>query len=64
MSPFNISGINFERILKNKNYLYTNLGESQFKNFKKNKDLLSSGEMKILKEIAEIKRIEKADWGM
>jgi len=59
-----ISGINFERILKNKNYLYTNLGESQFKNFKKNKDLLSSGEMKILKEIAEIKRIEKADWGM
>jgi translation initiation factor 5B len=59
-----ISGINFERVMKDKNFLYSDLGESQFRNFKKNKDLLSGNEMKILQEIAEIKRKEKADWGM
>lgn len=59
-----ISGINFERVLKDKNYLYTNLGESQFRNFKKNKDLLSQSEIKLLQEIAEIKRKEKPDWGI
>jgi translation initiation factor 5B len=57
-------GVNFERIMKDKNYLYSDIGESQFRTFKKNKDLLSGGEMKILQEIAEIKRKEKADWGM
>jgi translation initiation factor 5B len=59
-----MSGINFERVMKDKNFLYSDLGESQFRNFKKNKDLLSGGEMKILQEIAEIKRKVKADWGM
>ena len=59
-----MAGINFERVMKNKNFLYSDLGESQFKTFKKNKDLLSGSEMKILQEIAEIKRKEKADWGM
>jgi translation initiation factor 5B len=59
-----ISGVNFERILKNKNLLYSDLGESQFRNFKKNKDLLSGSEMKTLQEIAELKRKTKADWGM
>ncbi len=50
-----IPGINFERQLKNKEFLYSNISESQFKTFKKNKDLLSQNEMKILQEIAEIK---------
>jgi translation initiation factor 5B len=59
-----MGGINFERVMKNKNFLYSELGESQFRNFKKNKDLLSGNEMKILQEIAEIKRKVKADWGM
>jgi len=59
-----IPGLNYERELKNKRFLYSNLGESQFKEFKKNKDLLSSHEIKILQEIAEIKRKTKADWGM
>jgi len=59
-----MSGINFERVMKNKNFLYSDLGESQFKTFKKNKDLLSGNEMKTLQEIAEIKRKVKADWGM
>lgn len=60
-----IGGVNFERQLAKENYLYTDLGESQFRNFKKNKDLLTASEMKILQEIAEIKRkTEKADWGI
>jgi translation initiation factor 5B len=59
-----MSGINFERVMKERNFIYSELGESQFRNFKKNKDLLSGSEMKILQEIAEIKRKEKADWGM
>jgi translation initiation factor 5B len=59
-----MSGINFERVMKDRNFIYSDLGESQFRNFKKNKDLLSGSEMKILQEIAEIKRKEKADWGM
>ena len=58
-----IPGINFERQLKTEEFLYSNISESQFKNFKKNKDLLSQNEIKILQEIAEIKRQEKADWG-
>lgn len=58
-----MSGINFERAMKDRNFLYSDLSESQFRTFKKNKDLLSGPEMKILQEIAEIKRKEKADWG-
>jgi translation initiation factor 5B len=59
-----MSGINFERVMKDRNFIYSDLGESQFRNFKKNKDLLSGNEMKILQEIAEIKRRDKTDWGM
>ncbi len=59
-----IPGVNFERELKDKEFLYTDLSESQFKAFKKNKDLLSDGELKILQEIAEIKRRRQSEWGM
>jgi len=59
-----IPGINFERQLKNINFLYSDLTEKQFKTFKKNKDLLSSKEIKTLQEIAEIKRQTKPDWGI
>ena len=60
-----IPGLNYERQIKNTNInlLYSEISESQFKNFKKNKDLLSSNEIKVLQEISEIKRKEKADWG-
>ncbi len=58
-----VSGTNYERQLKDKNFLYGDLGEKQFKTFKKNKDLLSSQEIKIIQEIAEIKRREKDEWG-
>jgi len=58
-----VPGVNFERVLKDKNYLYSDISEQHFRNFKKNKDLLSSAELKALQEIAEIKRKEKMDWG-
>ncbi len=59
-----VSGMNFERVMKDKNFIYSDMGESQFKNFKKNKDLLTGSEMKAIQEIAEIKRKTKADWGV
>ena len=49
-----IPGVNFERQLKGKKFLYSDIGESQFRTFKKNKDLLTQGEIKILQEIAEL----------
>jgi len=58
-----IPGVNFERELKEKEFLYSNIGEKQFKAFKKNKDILTGNEMKILSEIAEIKRKKKEEWG-
>jgi len=59
-----LPGVNFERQLKDTELLYSNISESQFKNFKKNKDLLSEKEKKLLQEIAEIKRGKRADWGV
>ncbi len=59
-----ISGTNFERQLKEKKFLYSDMGESSFRNFKKNKDLLSPNEMKALQELAEIKRRTKPEWGI
>ena len=58
-----IPGINFERRMKNVEFMYSDITASQFRNFKKNKDLLSPKEISLLQEIAEIKRREKADWG-
>ena len=60
-----LPGVNFERQIKNDTkYLYSQISESQFKAFKKNKDLLSQNEIKTLSEIAEIKRKKNESWGM
>ena len=59
-----IPGVNFERQIKDKEFLYSDISESQFKTFKKNKDLLSENEKKILMELAEIKRKKKEGWGV
>lgn len=59
-----ISNTNFERKLKNKQFLYSNISETQFRNFKKNKDLLNQKEIALLQEIAEIKRKKKPEWGL
>ena len=50
-----IPGINFERRLKDEQFLYSDIGEKQFKNFKKNKEFLLQKELQALQEIAEIK---------
>jgi len=57
-------GVNFERQLEVGESLYTNLGESQFRKFKDNKDLLSSEEKTVLQEIAVIKRRTNPTWGV
>lgn len=49
-------GINFERVLGTKTFLYSDITESQFKIFRKNKDLLSGKELQILQEIEQIKK--------
>jgi translation initiation factor 5B len=52
-----LPGINFEHRLKGDvRYLYADISAKQFKVFKENKDLLSSGELKVLEELARIKQ--------
>lgn len=60
-----LPGTNFERELGDKKFLYSDMGEKSFRDFKKNKELLTSSELKILQEIAEIKRRKKGseEWG-
>jgi len=58
-----IPGTNFERKFKDREFLYSDISESQFRNFKKNKDLLSSHEISALQEIATIKREKNNEWG-
>ena len=58
-----LPGVTFDRQLKSTHYLYTNMSESQFKAFKKHKDLLSAEELRVLQEIADIKRKKNAEWG-
>lgn len=58
-----IPGSNFERKLKDKDFLYSDISDTQFRNFKKNKDLLSSSEISTLQEIAVIKREKNPEWG-
>jgi translation initiation factor 5B len=52
-----IPGVNFERQLKDQEFLYSDISSSQFKTFRKNKDLLSQNEIKILQEISAIKKL-------
>ncbi len=58
-----IPGINFDRQLKETNFLYSEISPNQFRKFKQNKDLLSQDEIKTLQEIAEIKRKSDETWG-
>jgi len=57
-------GVNFERQLTVGEPLYTNLSETEFRKFKKHKDLLSTEEKSILQEVAQIKRRENPTWGI
>jgi len=59
-----VPGVTFDRQLKDVEFLYSDMGETQFREFKKNKDVLTQSEMRVLQEIAVIKRKEKVTWGM
>ena len=49
-----LPGINFERRLKETKYLYAYISDKQMKQFKENRELLSSDELKVLGEVADI----------
>jgi translation initiation factor 5B len=59
-----LPGIQFDRVLRESKYLYADISEKQFKTFKKNKDLLSSNELRVLQEIYDIKNRKKEGWGI
>jgi len=58
-----VEGIQFDRVLGEKKYLYSDISEKQFKAFKKNKDLLTRNELKVLQELYDIKNRKKDGWG-
>ncbi len=51
-----LPGIQFDRVLGDKKYLYANISDKQYKEFKKNKELLTSNELRVLQEIADLKK--------
>ncbi len=59
-----LPGIAFDRQLKDTEYLFSNIGEAQYREFKANKGLLSQEEISVLQEIAQIKRKVKPTWGV
>jgi len=50
-----LSGITFDRQLKETKYLYSIISDKQFKKFKEHKDLLTASELRVLDEISRIK---------
>ena len=50
-----LPGVNFERQLQGEEYLYSNISAYDYLNFKKNKELLSQDEIRLLQEIASSK---------
>ncbi len=59
-----LPNITFGRQVKEEQTLYSAITENEFRKFKENKKYLSQEEIKILQEIAKIKRKEKATWGI
>ena len=59
-----LPSVTFDRQLKDTELLYTDINESQFREFKKNKSLLSSNEISVLQQISQIKRKTKTTWGV
>ncbi len=51
-----LPGIAFKRRLKDTTYLYADISASQFKQFKKHKDILTARELQVLEELAGIKK--------
>jgi len=59
-----LPGTNFERQLTGKDFLYSDISPAQFREFKKNKELLSREEIEVLQKISQIKRAKEPTWGV
>jgi translation initiation factor 5B len=59
-----VSGANFERQIKGKESLYTDISAGMFKKFKDNKGLLNKDEIDVLQKISQIKRAKEPTWGV
>ncbi|MBI3334345.1 translation initiation factor IF-2 [Candidatus Pacearchaeota archaeon] len=57
-----LPGIAFDRRLKDVRILYANISASQFKQFKKHKDLLTAKELQVLQEFADLKQKTDSSW--
>jgi translation initiation factor 5B len=58
-----LPGIMFDRRLEKTESLYTDLSETQFRQIMRQKDLFSNREIKVLEEIALLKRKKNPHWG-
>lgn len=58
-----LPGIMFDRRLKETSFLYADLSEAQFRQIMKQKDLFSYGEVKVLEDLAVLKRKKNPHWG-
>lgn len=63
-SAVSVDGITIGRNAEGGDELYTDISENEFRKLKAKKEFLSSDEVSILKEIAEIKRKENDTWGI
>ncbi len=63
-AAISVEGITIGRQAKEGDILYVAIDELAFKKLKERKELLSQAEINILKEIAEVKRKDKATWGL
>ena len=59
-----LPGVTAGRQLSENDVLFSDISEEEYRRFKKLKKLLNSGEVEILREIAEIKRKEETVWGI
>ncbi|MFC1686001.1 translation initiation factor IF-2 [Nanoarchaeota archaeon] len=59
-----LPSVNYARQLFEGELLYSDLHESGFRKLKANKKLLTQEEIKVLQEIADIKRRENSTWGV
>jgi translation initiation factor 5B len=58
-----LPGVTVDRQLKTVRYLYADISENQWKQFKKHKDLLGPDELSVLQEIMQIKQKSNPSWG-
>jgi translation initiation factor 5B len=59
-----IPKVTFGRQVKEDQILYSDINENEFRNLRENKKYLSVQEISLLQEIAQIKRKNKATWGI